>query len=68
MQKGKDAIKVLMAYTDYERPEQEMAPTASGGSDSGYSSGGQDSSMGDMSFSSSSSGSGSSGREILYKF
>ena len=66
--KGKDAVEVLMAYTDYEKPEQQMAPTASGGSDSGYSSGGQDSSMSDMSFSSSSSGSGSSGREILYKF
>ena len=66
--KGKDAVEVLMAYTDYERPEQQMAPTVSGGSDSGYSSGGQESSMGDMSFSSSSSGSGSNGREILYKF
>ena len=66
--KGKDAVEVLMAYTDYERPEQQMAPTVSGGSDSGYSSGGQESSMGDMSFSSSSSGSDSGGREILYKF
>ena len=67
-EKGKGAVEALMAYTDYEKPEQQMAPTASGGSDSGYSSGGQESSMGDMSFSSSSSGSGSSGREILYKF
>ena len=67
-EKGKGAVEALMAYTDYEKPEQQMAPTASGGSDSGYSSGGQDSSMSDMSFSSSSSGSGSSGREILYKF
>ena len=67
-EKGKGAVEALMAYTDYEKPEQQMAPTASGGSDSGYSSGGQDSSMGDMSIPSSSSGSGSSGREILYKF
>jgi len=66
--KGEGAVEVLMAYTDYERPEQQMAPTAGGGSDSGYSSGGQDSSMGDMSIPSSSSGSDSSGREILYKF
>ena len=67
-EKGKGAVEALMAYTDYEKPEQEMASAASGGSDSGYSSGGQDSSMGDMSIPSSSSGSGSSGREILYKF
>ena len=67
-EKGEGAVEALMAYTDYEKPEQQMAPTASGGSDSGYSSGGQDSSMGDMSIPPSSSGSGSSGREILYKF
>ena len=67
-EKDEGAVEALMAYTDYERPEQQMAPTVSGGSDSGYSSGGQESSMGDMSFSSSSSGSGSNGREILYKF